>query len=64
MKALVKYGNGLHEIEVRDTPRPKPRKDELLIKVIAAGICGTDLHIMQGEYPCDPPIVLGMSIPV
>ena len=33
---------------------------ELLLKVKAAGICGTDLHLIEGEYPnCVPPIVPG-----
>jgi len=34
--------------------------DELLMKVKAAGICGTDLHLINGEYPgCIPPVVPG-----
>ncbi|KAJ8958447.1 hypothetical protein NQ318_002234 [Aromia moschata] len=28
--------------------------DQVLIKVAYSGICGTDLHIIQGEFPCNP----------
>jgi L-gulonate 5-dehydrogenase len=35
-------------------------KDEVLIKVRAAGICGTDLHLIDGKYPgCKAPLVPG-----
>lgn len=35
-------------------------KDEVLVKVAYAGVCGTDLHVIQGEFPCkDTPVVLG-----
>ena len=35
---------------ITDMPIPVPREDELLIEVIAAGLCGTDIHIYKGEY--------------
>jgi len=38
-------------IRVDDVPEPAPRSDELLIRVEACGICGTDLHIIDGESP-------------
>ena len=39
---------------------PKPGLGELVIKVGAAGICGTDLHILAGEFPLSPfPLVPG-----
>ncbi|HET8850904.1 MAG TPA: alcohol dehydrogenase catalytic domain-containing protein, partial [Ktedonobacteraceae bacterium] len=36
---------------VGSVPDPTPRSDELLIRVEACGICGTDLHIIDGESP-------------
>ncbi|XP_011301827.1 D-arabinitol dehydrogenase 1 [Fopius arisanus] len=30
---------------------PKPKEDEVLIKVAFSGICGTDLHILEGSFP-------------
>ena len=37
--------------EVIDLPQPTMGPDDLLIQVKAAGICGTDIHILKGEYP-------------
>jgi D-arabinitol dehydrogenase (NADP+) len=44
-------------IQDRDTPEPEP--GEVLIRVRASGICGTDIHIYQGEYMGSYPIVPG-----
>jgi L-iditol 2-dehydrogenase len=45
---------GLVEV---DAPAPGP--GEVLVKVLAAGICGTDRHLFKGEFPCKPPVTLG-----
>ena len=36
------------KVELRDEPQPKPAKGEALIKVRLAGICGTDVEVLQG----------------
>ena len=61
MKALVKkeVGKSWDGLELMDIPKPVPKKNELLIKIMATGICGTDLHIMEDEYPHSVPVVLG-----
>jgi len=60
MRALVKYADGKGNIEVRDVDIPKISKpDEVLIKVHACGVCGTDLHIMEDEFKSYPPVTLG-----
>ncbi len=46
-------------LEVIQTPTPTPAAGEVLIKVMASGICGTDVHIFQGEYLGDYPIIPG-----
>src|SRR5690606_4029178 len=47
-------------IRVADVPDPKPGNHQLLIKVGACGICGTDVHIADGHFPPTPyPIVPG-----
>lgn len=38
---------------------PAPKEDEVLIKVMASGICGTDVHIYRGEYLGDYPVIPG-----
>jgi len=58
MRAAVFYGVG--DIRVRsDVKEPEILKDEVLINVKAAGICGTDLHIYRGEWEVPTPIILG-----
>ncbi len=59
MKALVKFGTLPEQIELREVPTPTITDDEVLLAVEATGICGTDLHIIAGEYPCWPPVILG-----
>jgi len=60
VKALVKTAKGPGFIEIRDLGVPKiPSPDWVLIKVKAAGICGTDLHIWHDQFRYWPPVVLG-----
>lgn len=59
MKALVKYNSGDGFVELREVPEPKISKDEVLIKVKACGICGTDIHILHDEFKNYPPVIIG-----
>ncbi len=47
MKAALFYGGA--DIRVEDVPEPVPGAGEVMIKVGAAGICGSDLHAYRGE---------------
>jgi 2-desacetyl-2-hydroxyethyl bacteriochlorophyllide A dehydrogenase len=47
------------EIFVMEKEIPKPGPGEVLIQVMASGICGTDLHIYRGEYLGDYPVIPG-----
>nr|WP_240943102.1 alcohol dehydrogenase catalytic domain-containing protein [Planosporangium thailandense] len=47
---------------MRDVPAPAARAGEVVLDVIAGGICGTDLHIVADEFPYWPPVVLGHEI--
>jgi 2-desacetyl-2-hydroxyethyl bacteriochlorophyllide A dehydrogenase len=58
MRAVIIEKPG--EIRIGTVPDPTPGPDEILLKVGACGICGTDLHISEGEFPPTPyPIVPG-----
>jgi D-arabinitol dehydrogenase (NADP+) len=57
MKALTIHKP--NEASVVDVPVPDPGPTEVLVKVAACGICGTDVHIMRGEYLGDYPVVPG-----
>jgi 2-desacetyl-2-hydroxyethyl bacteriochlorophyllide A dehydrogenase len=47
-------------IRVGEVPDPKPRDRQVVVKVGACGICGTDLHIADGHFPPTPyPIIPG-----
>ena len=47
-------------VRVGNVADPTPGENELIIRVGACGICGTDLHIAEGEFPPTPyPIVPG-----
>lgn len=48
------------ELEVAEVPRPRPGRGEVLVRVRAAGVCGTDLHILDGMIePERYPMTLG-----
>ncbi len=61
MLALVKYGTGAGETELREVPIPEIGDDDLLIEVKAAGICGSDIAYDNGEHPnqLNCPVILG-----
>ena len=58
MKAVVVDGPG--KVEVRNVPEPTCGPDDVIIRVGACGICGTDIHILDGEFPPTVyPIIIG-----
>ena len=48
-----------NDIRVDDVPRPHPGPGEAVIRVSLTTICGTDVHIMKGEYPVKPGLIVG-----
>ena len=49
MKAVAFRGIGTLAIEER--PKPVPRAGQAVIRITTTTICGTDVHIVKGEYP-------------
>lgn len=47
MKAAVFYNK--HNIRIEDIAMPKAKNNEVIVKVMACGICGTDVHIFEGD---------------
>ncbi|MCF8486169.1 MAG: zinc-dependent alcohol dehydrogenase family protein [Rhodobacteraceae bacterium] len=47
------------DLALVDIPQPQPGPGEIVIKVEAAGVCGTDRHLFLGEFPCKGPVTLG-----
>lgn len=50
---------GAADLRLVEVPRPAPAPGEVLVQVLAAGICGTDRHLYHGTFPCKPPVTLG-----
>lgn len=52
MKAGVFYK--ANDLRIKEIEKPVPKNDQILIKVKACGICGTDVHIFSGDKGCFP----------
>ncbi|TGQ81475.1 iditol 2-dehydrogenase [Mesorhizobium sp. M8A.F.Ca.ET.207.01.1.1] len=46
-------------IALREVAKPVPGPEELLVRIEACGVCGTDRHLFHGEFPCRPPVTPG-----
>jgi len=57
MKALVFVGPG--KIELVEKPVPSPGPTDALIRITTTTICGTDVHIVKGEYPVRSGLTIG-----
>ncbi|MDO4156936.1 MAG: zinc-dependent alcohol dehydrogenase family protein [Oscillospiraceae bacterium] len=60
MKSAVFYGK--HDLRVEESAMPKVGAEDVLIQVKACGICGTDVHIYEGDKGAaevTPPTILG-----
>jgi threonine dehydrogenase-like Zn-dependent dehydrogenase len=57
MKATVFHGK--NNIRVEEVERPRAGAGEAVIRVTLTTICGTDLHILRGEYPVKPGLIIG-----
>lgn len=60
MRSAVFYGK--HDIRIEEYPKPEPKENEVLIQVKACGVCGTDVHIYEGDKGAakvTPPTILG-----
>lgn len=61
MVGLVNYAKEPHSVELRELPVPEIGEEEVLFKVQAVGICGSDLHQYTGKqsWTVNYPVVLG-----
>jgi alcohol dehydrogenase, propanol-preferring len=60
MKAAVLESGRL---TIRDVRRPEPTPGHVLLKVLACGVCRTDLHILDGDLPAlHPQVIPGHQI--
>jgi S-(hydroxymethyl)glutathione dehydrogenase/alcohol dehydrogenase len=57
-KAAILWGVG-KEWSVEEIDLDPPRKNEVLVKLGASGLCHSDEHVVAGDFPFDPPIIGG-----
>ncbi|HET6266474.1 MAG TPA: alcohol dehydrogenase catalytic domain-containing protein [Acidobacteriota bacterium] len=58
-KMLAAVFHGKDEIRVEEVERPHAGVGEAVIRVNLTTICGTDIHILRGEYPVKPGLIIG-----
>lgn len=56
---LANVFHGPLDIRLESIPKPVAGVGEAVIRITATTICGTDLHILRGEYPVKPGLVIG-----
>ena len=62
MRGLTKVAPGPGNVELLERPEPVPGPGHVVLEVVGAGICGTDLHIFDGEYETAVPVTMGHEV--
>lgn len=62
MMAVVKTGPGIMNVMLNEVCVPKAEPGFARLRVLATGICGTDIHIARDEYRCEAPVVMGHEV--
>ena len=61
MRAVVLNASNSPLVNVADHPEPEAG-DGLVLNVTACGVCHSDLHVVDGDFGKEPPIVLGHEV--
>jgi len=59
---LTKLAPGAGSVGLSERPEPRPDPGHVVLEVAGAGICGTDLHIADGEYATVTPVTIGHEV--
>ena len=62
MIGLTKLAEGPGNVALAERPEPGAAPGHVVLDVAAAGICGTDIHIHDGEYASRPPVTMGHEV--
>ena len=62
MRGVTKLAPGRGNVGLADRDEPRVMPGHVVLDVAAAGICGTDLHIEDGEYASRPPVTMGHEV--
>ncbi len=56
---LANVFRGVNDFRIEEVERPRAGVGEAVIRVTLTTICGTDLHIVRGEYPVKSSLIIG-----
>jgi L-iditol 2-dehydrogenase len=59
---LTKLAPGVGHVGLSERAEPRPDPGHVVLDVVGAGICGTDLHIADGEYETVTPVTIGHEV--
>lgn len=63
IRAAILYKAGSFDgLQIKELIKPVPKQNEVLVKVVASGVCHSDLHIIHGDIPTPLPAVLGHEV--
>ncbi|MGM7699520.1 alcohol dehydrogenase catalytic domain-containing protein [Microbacterium sp. A84] len=62
MPAVIKRGPGVEGIELGEVDVPIAGAGQVVIDVLATGICGTDVHVAHDKYDHERPVVMGHEV--
>jgi L-iditol 2-dehydrogenase len=62
MRGLTKLAPGAGHVALSERSEPTAAPGHVVLDVVAAGICGTDIHIYDGEYASLPPVTMGHEV--
>jgi len=62
MLAVRKMAPGATPFTLEEIERPEPRPGQARVAVFGAGMCGTDVHILDGDYASKPPVTIGHEV--
>ncbi len=62
MIAVRKLARGPDHVAVVDVEEPSAGPGQVVVEVVAAGICGTDVHIVDDEFATEPPVTMGHEL--
>jgi L-iditol 2-dehydrogenase len=62
VQGLTKLAPGRGNVALAERPEPEPAPGHVVLEVHAAGICGTDIHIHDGEFVSNPPVTMGHEV--
>ena len=62
MIGITKLEAGVGNVGLADRPELEPAPGEVRLAVLAAGVCGTDLHIEADEFRSEPPVTMGHEV--